>query len=70
MFPLDLMDNQFNEATGEAPSRIVPEGARGRRAVVWRDGTYVIVDDLRQANEYEQDADWLVTIPMDGGSND
>lgn len=31
-------------------------------AVVYRDGTYVIVKDERQAREFENDPDWLVTI--------
>jgi hypothetical protein len=32
--------------------------------VVWRDGSYLIADGRLQANEYEQDEDWLATFSL------
>jgi hypothetical protein len=32
--------------------------------VVWQDGSYIIADGRLQANEYEQDGDWLATFSL------
>lgn len=33
------------------------------KIVVWKDGTYIYVED-GSTFEYENDKDWLVTIPL------
>lgn len=52
----------MNEESEQKRLSIKEKG--GWYVVVWKDGTFLVVDGRGRANEYEQDEDWLTTFSL------